>query len=127
MGSYAPPSNMIKGFDDLDGNEMAAEIADTWTDFGWGVRVTVDANCFPAHSTMISPAQARALAAHLLELADAAEERTADLPGPVPMACTACGKPAEESHVPGTWLHVNGGDFASCPNRGGRMTVRIDA
>jgi len=63
--------------DGLEGRTVAVEIASTYSDEGYGVSVSADANCWPHSSTLITPAAARALAAHLIELADEADVRNA--------------------------------------------------
>jgi len=69
--------NMSRFIDGLEGYTVATEIASSYSDAGYCVKVHADADSWPHSSTLITPAAARALAAHLIELADEADVRNA--------------------------------------------------
>lgn len=114
--------DMTESWDDAwDGAGLAAGLVDDMFQLQWHIQVTAGPDRYPNEKAFLSPAAARALAAHLNALAAEADERQAEqrCQWDVEMVCTACRKPVGQTCGYGPiWYHLTDDDVDGCPTRG---------
>jgi len=108
MSDSHGPDSMIKEYDDIHGDGVSAQIGMS-ADGQQVIRLATQSQQVFDNPGWLDAATARALAAHLAELADEADLRNA-YEADVPMACTACFGRVRRSSVgspygPRYWVH----------------------
>jgi len=105
MSDSHGPDSMIKEYDDIHGDGVSAQIGMS-ADGQQVIRLATQSQQVFDNPGWLDAATARALAAHLAELADEADARNA-YEADVPMVCTTCRRSVHRSLISAgrRWIH----------------------